>query len=108
MAKPRRILKGDSVKLQGLFHLDLPQTGPTLPKQNTGVSATPQVRMIENHPEFAVIEITCSCGTKTYLRCEYAAGQSSTQPPQTQNGPLQTESDLSGSANGSPDTEQTT
>jgi hypothetical protein len=31
-----------------------------------------KARIVEQTPQFAVIEINCSCGTKTYLRCEYA------------------------------------
>jgi len=41
------------------------------------------VNIVENQPEFAVIEITCSCGTKTYIRCEYAAAESLAEGPQT-------------------------
>jgi len=33
------------------------------------------VRIVESQPEFAVIEITCSCGTGIYLRCEYAGAK---------------------------------
>jgi hypothetical protein len=45
----------------------------------------PQARIVENHPKFADIEITCSCGTKTYVRCEYIDTQT-TEEPRTQNG----------------------
>lgn len=64
------ILKADQVELQGQFHLDIGQAGPSSPKL-----ITPQARIVENHPEFAVMEITCCCGAKTYLKCEYATGQ---------------------------------
>jgi hypothetical protein len=69
-----RILKSDDVKLEGQFHLEAMKTGSSLPPHThqSGASVVePQVRIAENHPEFAVIEITCSCGTTMQLRCEY-------------------------------------
>jgi len=72
-----RILKAGNVKLEGQFHLDLVQAGPSLPKQKETVSTTPTARIVENHPEFAVVEITCSCGARTHLKCEYAGADAS-------------------------------
>lgn len=74
------ILKADSVKLEGRFHLDARQAGPSPAKEKTAVSE-PAVRVVENKPEFAVIEITCSCGTKTHIKCEYTDGQSTDPKP---------------------------
>ena len=86
MEKTRaHILKSSDVKLEGQYHLDTtqPQIGGL--KGERSVSATPKVRIVENHPEFAIIEISCSCGTKTCLRCEYAEAKSSDaqKPSQT-------------------------
>jgi hypothetical protein len=70
------ILKGHSVKFEGQFRLDMAQAGKGQPpKWEKTASAGPQVRILENNPEYAVIEITCSCGTQTRLKCEYAAGE---------------------------------
>lgn len=66
-----RVLRADSVKVEGRLSLDLTQTQPQTPKAKNAVSVKPQVCILENHPDFAVIEITCSCGTKTNLKCEY-------------------------------------
>jgi hypothetical protein len=81
------ILKGDEVKLEGQFRLDVAQAqSPTGgPKQKCPALAAPQVRIVENHPEFALIETTCSCGKKTLVKCEYADTQASPEP-KTQNG----------------------
>ena len=73
------ILKSSDVKLEGRFHLDVGQIAQNLAEGKKVASATPQVHVVENHPEFAVMEITCSCGTKTYIRCEYANVQSTDQ-----------------------------
>jgi len=81
------ILKGDDVKLEGQFHLDVAQTqSPTGgPKEKNAALVTPQVRIVEKHPESAVIEMTCCCGEKTYLKCEYA-GVQAPEGSKTQNG----------------------
>lgn len=70
-----RILKSEDFKLEGQFHLDIAQRDPDLQKQTVTVSSAPKIRMLENHPEYAVIEITCSCGTRISVRCEYAEAQ---------------------------------
>ena len=73
------ILKSSDVKLEGRFHLDVGQTAQNPAEKENVVSVTPQVHIIENHPEFAVIETTCSCGRKTYIRGEYTNVQSTDQ-----------------------------
>ncbi len=70
-----RILKESDVKLEGRFTIDIMQPEPGSPKQPGAVLVEPQVRIVESQPEFAVIEITCSCGTGMYLRCEYAGAK---------------------------------
>jgi len=96
MAKTaKRILKSDNVKLEGQFHLDLAQPGSAQngPKRGGAASAAPQARIVENHPEFAVIEVICSCGTGMHLRCEYA-GVQAPEGPQTQNSTLEASNEV--------------
>ncbi len=81
----RRIIKKSNVKLEGKFTLDIVQPEPDQPKQPGTALVEPQVRIVENQPECAVIEITCSCGTGMYLRCEYA-GSKAPEVAQKQNG----------------------
>ncbi len=83
-----RILKSDDVKLEGRFHLDLAQAKPARPQQAGAALAVPQARIVENHPEYAVIEVTCSCGTGMCLRCEYGNAEAP-EDSQTQNGGLE-------------------
>ncbi len=70
-----RILKSEDVELEGQFLLDIAQIKCAAgePKKQISAPVTPQVRIIETHPEYAVMEVTCSCGTKMIVRCEYAA-----------------------------------
>ena len=91
----KRILKSDNVKLEGQFHLDLAQveSAEDGAKQTSAASTAPQARIVENHPEFAVIEVICSCGTGTHLRCEYA-GVQAPEASQTQNSTLETSNEV--------------
>jgi hypothetical protein len=81
------ILKSEDVKLEGRFRLDVGQLQSSTgrPKEKSLPLAEPQVRIVESHPNFADIEITCSCGIKTHLKCEYAGAQPP-EMPKTQNG----------------------
>lgn len=81
-----QILKAQDVKLEGRFQLDLFQAGASGPQNVNGTSSTPQTaRVVENGSDCAIVEITCSCGTKTCLKCEYVGADASTgqAPKQT-------------------------
>jgi len=89
----RRILKSNDVKLEGRFCLNTSQGNPGLANGRNVISAPAQVRIVETHPEFAVIEVTCGCGTKTQIRCEYTDAQSTEQgADQKNNGENENES----------------
>lgn len=73
-----RILKCEDVELEGNYLLEIPQITCSAgePRKKNAVTVTPQVRILESHPEYAVMEVTCSCGTKMSLKCEYAGALS--------------------------------
>ena len=71
-----RILKSDDVVLQGRFYLGASEG--TSEKNNITMTAEPQVKIVENQNDYAIISVTCQCGSETFVRCEYAQ-------PQTQN-----------------------
>ncbi len=72
-----RILKSNDVILEGRFCLD---TGQNIPGQKSITTTEPQVKILENQNEYALISITCSCGTQTLVKCEYAQTEYSEQP----------------------------
>jgi hypothetical protein len=75
-----RILKSDDVRLEGQFHLDIIKASSNqLHRSNVALAAI-QAHIVENQSEFAVIEITCSCGTTMQLRCEYAEAKTEENP----------------------------
>jgi hypothetical protein len=42
------------------------------PMPTDASSRPPQIRIVENTPQGVVLECTCSCGTKTYIQCDYS------------------------------------
>ncbi|MHC4748205.1 MAG: hypothetical protein ACYS18_12960, partial [Planctomycetota bacterium] len=78
------------------------------PKSTTSVQ--PQARILESRPDFAVIEITCSCGKKTNLRCEYAPDQSSDEAgaPKMQNSVPEADANSQNAVNAVPASDQVT
>ena len=65
-----RIIKASDVNFEGNFLLDFSPEQP-VQQRNTTVAA-PRARIIENNPEYAVIGITCSCGSEISVRCDYS------------------------------------
>ncbi len=74
MRKPgSNILKSQDIKLEGRFVIEPIKVGTVsanTPAPNANIK--PQVCIVENQQEFAVIEVTCSCSTKTRIKCNYA------------------------------------
>jgi len=71
----RRILKADEVAFRDPFHLDLDPVAPPAGPEAPAAAAGPSVRIAQNHPQYAIIEVTCPCGKTTYIRCEYDTGK---------------------------------
>ncbi len=76
MIKPtRHMWKPDEVAICDPFHLDLnPAPLPAAPEAPAATTG-PSVRIAQNHPQYAIIEVTCPCGKTTYIRCEYDTGK---------------------------------
>jgi len=73
------ILRSDEVKLEGQVRLQTKQSlrsGGIEAGSPSSAMQSATAAIVENHPEFAVVEITCCCGEKIYLRCEYAGQES--------------------------------
>ena len=67
MQTTSRIIKSGDAEVEGQFQLDLDRPAQTGQKP----VGAPKVRIIENQNEIAVVEVICSCGRKTVVRCEY-------------------------------------
>jgi hypothetical protein len=79
MQTMNRVLKSSEVEIDGRCNLDIGRSvSPAQPgKSSTGAAA--KAKILDNNSEYTLIELTCSCGQKTLVRCEYdnmsAAGQ---------------------------------
>ncbi|MHC4552277.1 MAG: hypothetical protein ACYSUT_05865 [Planctomycetota bacterium] len=77
-----QVLKANNVTMQGQYRLDLgagsapvatapiPTAAAAAPRPAGG----PQVRVVENCPDYAVLEVTCGCGEKSLVKCAYGPG----------------------------------
>ncbi len=75
-----RVLKSDEVELDGRCHLDI---GPSVSQHNrNAVPAATKIKLLDNNNEYVLIELLCSCGKKTIVRCEYnnVSAQKTPQP----------------------------
>ena len=86
MTTATRVIKAPTVKLDGKFQMSLTPTQsqpqPLAPHQNfahpharkipTTQTTKDSVEVIENTAEYVTLEITCTCGEKTRLKCRYA------------------------------------
>jgi len=70
--KVSRVLKKDAVTVEGQRHLDVAGSGTNMQQGRAAVAGAPQAKIVENSSEFAVIEVTCSCGRKSHIKCQYA------------------------------------
>lgn len=68
----RRVLKASEVRWQGSFRLDLDPKAAPGPGASPQVAVPARIRIAENHAQYALVEVTCSCGKTTFVRCEYA------------------------------------
>jgi len=80
----RRILKADEVAIEGPVQLSIGPCAPSDNHQPLGASAGPSVRIMQNHAEYALLEVTCLCGCTTVVRCDYAPAATAAPPGPTQ------------------------
>lgn len=69
-----RILRSDDVELDGQYHLGLlpGESEASGPESVDTVTRAPQARIVENNTGHVVIEVTCSCGARVCVKCEYS------------------------------------
>jgi len=65
-----KLLRSDNVTFEGQLQLGVTQLEPQ-PQVKKTAHALPTVRIHEKGPDCAILEVTCSCGSKTYVRCDY-------------------------------------
>lgn len=71
----RHLLKTSEVQFAEPLQLSLDLAAPPPTGAAPADSQPARIRIAENHPEYALVEVTCSCGKTTYVRCDYAPAQ---------------------------------
>ena len=73
------IIKSGDIEIQGSIQLGLAGHSASTPAsgRQAAISADPKVAILENTAQFAVLEITCGCGEKIRVKCEYSNAQQS-------------------------------
>ena len=69
-----RVIKNEQVRMAGPRRLD--QVGAAAaggPAGAAGGEPAAGARIVEMGPTSALIEVTCPCGQKSYVRCDYQA-----------------------------------
>ncbi len=79
------VIRADSIELGDKIQIDAPQVTAEQGQPKSTGCAVPQAVIVERQPEFAVVEITCSCGKKTHVKCEYGGTNPAAQNPQPAN-----------------------
>ncbi len=77
MKTSRHVLKANAVRFEGTFSLGLTPGACLSSDKRAGGSAASRIRITENHPDYAIVEVVCSCGKTTYVRCDYNAAVAS-------------------------------
>jgi hypothetical protein len=75
-----RVLKKGQVQIQGVYKVQVSPAGAT----GGAAGLLREVRLVQKHSDYALIEVVCSCGARALVRCEYAAeaGPQAGSPPQ--------------------------
>lgn len=76
------IIKSSDVKVEGEFQLDIDLPVELPPQCTNQPATTPQVRIVESHPEYALIEFSCACGNKSTIKCQYDRTESAANQTQ--------------------------
>lgn len=67
-----RVIKKTQVRMTGSRSLAAPAHDVQQPCETHCGQSTAAARIVDAGPDGALIEITCSCGQVSYVRCDYA------------------------------------
>ena len=73
------VIKKDRVRISGTVRLTPEdghapvRTAASAQEDSNAISVPQEARVIESNSDYAIIEVTCSCGDKMNIQCNYAA-----------------------------------
>lgn len=70
------VLKHQNVKAEGRYRLPVRVSGagpsPAAVRPGAGPMGTPQVKLVENTADYAILEVICGCGQSLFIQCQYS------------------------------------
>lgn len=78
IARSVKVMKKDGVAVGGSVRIGLGTSHAPVRTNTASRTCSPtaavaqQARIIESNAEYAIIEITCACGQKSHIQCNYA------------------------------------
>ena len=72
LPKCARVMKSDEMEMNGIAHIEA-AAGMVASSGTVAVSGgvSQQARIIESNDSHAILELTCSCGCKSRVQCDY-------------------------------------
>ena len=77
LPKCAKVIKSDKMEIKGTARIE-PGSGtvqcrPLVSSESSGAAgaAIHQARIIESNDSYAILELTCSCGCKSRVQCNY-------------------------------------
>ena len=67
-----RVLKADEVEVSGIYSLATGRSSCLAAPDADGVEHSAQAQIIEQHPQYAILAITCACGQTLQVKCDYS------------------------------------
>ena len=70
------ILKQHQIKTAGRCRLPIRMAGASAGSsaiRPAAGSAPPQVKLVENTADYAILEVICGCGQSLFIQCQYSA-----------------------------------
>ncbi len=67
-----RVLKANKVEVSGTYSLATGSSASTVSSDTTSTQGPAQARIVEQHSQYALLEITCACGHTMRVKCDYS------------------------------------
>lgn len=68
-----KVLKNVEISQEPAVRIGAGSGVPSAAVKASGAAVAQQARIVESNNEYAIIEVTCSCGSKAFVQCNYAA-----------------------------------
>ncbi len=71
MKTANRVLKANEVEMSGTYSLATGSPSSSTALESTSAQGPAGARIVEQHPQYTLLEITCACGHVMQVKCDY-------------------------------------